>query len=128
MPNVKNVQSKSILQIAEDLNALQQRGSSGSLTRDDLQDGTFTLSNIGSIGGTYVSPIIMAPQVAIGALGKITKQPRYNAKSGAIEEQNILYVSWTADHRVIDGATMVRFSNVWKQLLEDPAAMLLETA
>ena len=122
---MKDVQSKTIFQIAEDLVELQRKGTEGKLTTADLSGGTFTLSNIGSIGGTYVSPVIMAPQMAIGALGKMTKLPRYNT-SGVLEAQNTMCVSWTADHRVIDGATMVRFSNAWKQYLEDPSSMLLD--
>eukprot|EP01064_Diplonema_japonicum_P002143 TRINITY_DN11375_c0_g1_i1.p1 TRINITY_DN11375_c0_g1~~TRINITY_DN11375_c0_g1_i1.p1 ORF type:complete len:549 (+),score=146.76 TRINITY_DN11375_c0_g1_i1:44-1690(+) len=125
VPNIKNVESKSVFQIAEELVALQQRGLANKLTTEDLQGGTFTLSNIGSIGGTYVSPIIFAPQVAICGLGKVAKMPRYN-QAGQIEEQNILYVSWSADHRVIDGATMLRFSNTWKSYLENPTSMLLD--
>eukprot|EP01060_Flectonema_neradi_P040577 TRINITY_DN9300_c0_g1_i5.p1 TRINITY_DN9300_c0_g1~~TRINITY_DN9300_c0_g1_i5.p1 ORF type:complete len:549 (+),score=152.08 TRINITY_DN9300_c0_g1_i5:108-1754(+) len=127
VPNIKNVEQKTIFEISQELAGLQERGMSNTLTPADLQGGTFTLSNIGSIGGTYVSPIIMPPQVAIGALGKVVKVPRYNA-NGEIESQNILYISWTADHRVIDGATMVRFSNVWKSYLETPSKMLLDLA
>eukprot|EP01065_Artemidia_motanka_P001318 TRINITY_DN1060_c3_g1_i1.p1 TRINITY_DN1060_c3_g1~~TRINITY_DN1060_c3_g1_i1.p1 ORF type:complete len:633 (+),score=266.33 TRINITY_DN1060_c3_g1_i1:123-1901(+) len=127
VPNIKDVQSKSILQIAKDLNGLQERGAAGKLTTGDLQGGTFTLSNIGPIGATYVSPIIFPPQVAIGALGKTAKLPRFDEK-GNVYAANILYVTWTADHRVIDGATMVRYSNLWKQYLEHPSSMLLETA
>ena len=127
VPNIKNVEQKTIFEISQELAGLQERGMTNTLTPSDLQGGTFTLSNIGSIGGTYVSPIIMPPQVAIGALGKVVKIPKYDA-NGEIESQNILYISWTADHRVIDGATMVRFSNVWKSYLETPSKMLLDLA
>ncbi|KAJ9444490.1 Lipoamide acyltransferase component of branched-chain alpha-keto acid dehydrogenase complex [Diplonema papillatum] len=125
VPNIKNVEQKTIFQIAQDLNELQKRGADNKLTGPDLQGGTFTLTNIGAIGGTYVSPIISPPQVAIGGLGSITKLPRFNAK-GEIEAQNVLYISWTADHRIIDGATMVRYSQVFKNYLEEPGSMLLD--
>ena len=67
VPNVKNCQSKSILEIATELLQLQALGKEGKLGREHLTGGTFTLSNIGSIGGTYASPILVLPEVAIGS-------------------------------------------------------------
>ncbi|KAL3671549.1 hypothetical protein V7S43_003466 [Phytophthora oleae] len=125
VPNVKNVQAKSIMEIAEDLNRLQQLAVAGKLTPADLTGGTFSISNIGSIGGTYMSPVLMVPQVAIGAVGKIQKLPRYDA-DGNVEPVRLMNVSWSGDHRVIDGATMARFSNQWKAYLETPVSMLTE--
>ncbi|KAL1401529.1 hypothetical protein pipiens_006536 [Culex pipiens pipiens] len=124
VPNVKNVDQKSILEIAADLNALQERGSRNALLPEDFANGTFSLSNIGIIGGTYTHPCIMAPQVAIGAIGKTKLLPRFDA-SGAVVAAHIMNVSWSADHRVIDGVTMASFSNVWKALLENPQLFLL---
>ncbi|KAG2531278.1 hypothetical protein JM18_001686 [Phytophthora kernoviae] len=123
VPNVKNVQAKSILQIAEDLNRLQQLATDGKLGPNDLMGGTFSISNIGSIGGTYMSPVLLVPQVAIGAIGQIQKLPRYDAE-GNVEPMRLMNVSWSGDHRVIDGATMARFSNQWKGYLETPVSML----
>ncbi|XP_020022038.1 lipoamide acyltransferase component of branched-chain alpha-keto acid dehydrogenase complex, mitochondrial isoform X1 [Castor canadensis] len=125
VPNVKNVQICSIFEIATELNRLQQLGSSGQLSTTDLTGGTFTLSNIGSIGGTYAKPVILPPEVAIGALGTIQALPRFNQK-GDVYKAQIMNVSWSADHRIIDGATMSRFSNLWKSYLENPAFMLLD--
>ncbi|KAG6597792.1 Lipoamide acyltransferase component of branched-chain alpha-keto acid dehydrogenase complex [Phytophthora cinnamomi] len=125
VPNVKNVQTKSIMEIAEDLNRLQQLAVAGKLAPADLTGGTFSISNIGSIGGTYMSPVLMVPQVAIGAIGKIQKLPRYDAE-GNVEPMRLMNVSWSGDHRVIDGATMARFSNQWKTYLETPVSMLTE--
>lgn len=124
VPNVKNVDQKSILEIAADLNALQERGAKGALGPDDFANGTFSLSNIGIIGGTYTHPCIMAPQVAIGAIGKTKVLPRFDA-SGAVVPAHVMNVSWSADHRVIDGVTMASFSNAWKALLENPQLFLL---
>ena len=70
VPNVKNVQNKNIIEIAKDLNGLIERGRNGVLTPQDFADGTFSLSNIGVVGGTYTHPCIMAPQVSIGAMGR----------------------------------------------------------
>ncbi|KAI8509765.1 hypothetical protein Bbelb_121930 [Branchiostoma belcheri] len=124
VPNVKNVQCLSVLEVAAELNRLQSLGLQGKLGAGDLTGGTFTLSNIGAIGGTYAKPVIMPPEVAIGALGKVQVLPRFGA-SGEVYAAHILAASWSADHRVIDGATMARFSNLWKSYLENPASMLL---
>ncbi|KAM4873053.1 lipoamide acyltransferase component of branched-chain alpha-keto acid dehydrogenase complex, mitochondrial [Thomomys bottae] len=125
VPNVKNIQVRSVFEIAAELNRLQKLGSSGQLSTSDLTGGTFTLSNIGSIGGTYAKPVILPPEVAIGALGSIKALPRFNQK-GEVYKAHIVNVSWSADHRIIDGATMSRFSNLWKSYLENPALMLLD--
>ncbi|XP_043858485.1 lipoamide acyltransferase component of branched-chain alpha-keto acid dehydrogenase complex, mitochondrial [Dromiciops gliroides] len=125
VPNVKNVQLCSVFEIAIELNRLQKLGSAKQLGTADITGGTFTLSNIGSIGGTYAKPVILPPEVAIGALGAIKAVPRFNEKGEVIKAQ-IMNVSWSADHRIIDGATMARFSNLWKSYLENPASMLLE--
>ncbi|KAI9514530.1 hypothetical protein NQZ68_032918 [Dissostichus eleginoides] len=125
VPNVKNVQLLSVFEIAQELNRLQALGTAGQLGTNELTGGTFTLSNIGSIGGTYAKPVILPPEVAIGALGKIQVLPRFDA-GGQVVPAHIMNVSWSADHRIIDGATMSRFSNLWKEYLENPAAMVLD--
>ncbi|XP_063532168.1 lipoamide acyltransferase component of branched-chain alpha-keto acid dehydrogenase complex, mitochondrial [Cydia strobilella] len=125
VPVIKNVQNKSILEIARELNVLQEKGMKGQLGLNDLSGGTFTLSNVGVVGGTYASPIIFSPQVSIGALGKIQVLPRFDAE-GNVVKAHILTVSWAADHRVVDGATVARFSNRMKQYLENPYTLLLD--
>jgi len=82
--------------------------------------------NTGSIGGTYARPIILVPQVMIGALGKFQRLPRYD-ENDDVRPATIMMVSWAGDHRVVDGATVARFSNLWKRYLEHPLTMLLET-
>ncbi|XP_063839599.1 lipoamide acyltransferase component of branched-chain alpha-keto acid dehydrogenase complex, mitochondrial [Ostrinia nubilalis] len=125
VPVIKNVQNKSILDIARELNTLQERGTKGQLGLADLSGGTFTISNIGIVGGTYTKPVILPPQVAIGALGKIQALPRFDSE-GKVIKAHILTASWSADHRVIDGVTMARFSNSLKKYLEDPYTLLLD--
>ncbi|CAH0749751.1 unnamed protein product [Diatraea saccharalis] len=127
VPVIKNVQNKSILEIARELNTLQEKGVKGQLGLNDLSGGTFTISNIGivSVGGTYTKPVIFPPQVAIGALGRIQALPRFDS-SGNVVKANILTASWSADHRVIDGVTMARFSNSLKRYLENPYTLLLD--
>ncbi|GFS90748.1 lipoamide acyltransferase component of branched-chain alpha-keto acid dehydrogenase complex, mitochondrial [Nephila pilipes] len=124
VPNIKNVQNLNVLQIASELNRLQDLGKRGSLNQNDLSGGTFSLSNIGAIGGTYAKPVILVPEVAIGAIGKIQALPRFDLNDQVVK-RHIMQVSWTADHRVIDGATICRFSNLWKTYLEDPMTMLI---
>lgn len=125
VPNVKNVQLLSIAQIATELQRLSQLASQGKLTRSDLSGGTFTLSNIGSIGGRIMSPIVVVPEVVICALGAMHIEPRYNAELTALEPHRLMTLSYSADHRVVDGATLARFSNRFKALIEQPQHMLL---
>lgn len=67
----------------------------------------------------------MSPEVAIGAIGRVQVLPRFNSK-GEVIRASIMQVSWSADHRIIDGATMARFSNLWKAYLENPSSMILD--
>jgi 2-oxoisovalerate dehydrogenase E2 component (dihydrolipoyl transacylase) len=113
VPNVRNCEQRSIFDIAYELNRLQAMGAANKLGPDELQGGTFTLSNIGVIGGTYASPVLMPSQVAIGAIGKLQKLPRFD-EDGDVVARTLMKISWSADHRVVDGATMARFSNKWK--------------
>ncbi|WAR22747.1 ODB2-like protein [Mya arenaria] len=125
VPNIKNVQALSIFEIASELNRLQQLGDAGKLSTSDLSGGTFSLSNIGSIGGTYARPVILPPEVAIGALGRIQALPRFD-ENDKVVKRYIMQVSWSADHRVVEGATMARFSNLWKSYLENPTSLILD--
>ena len=137
VPVIRNVNAKSIFEIGEELMGLQAKAGNGSLTEQDFKGGTFSVSNIGSQGGTYATPVVVVPQVAIGAFGRMQTVPRYINKDGqsaSVEEiadgeadavpSTIMNVSWSADHRVVDGATVARFSNTWKSLVENPTVML----
>lgn len=124
VPNVKQCQQKSIIEIAQDVSRLTLAAREGRVSPEDLRAGTITISNIGAIGGTVATPIINKPQVAIVALGKLQKLPRFNDK-GEVEARTIMQISWSGDHRVIDGGTIARFVNLWKDYLEDPTQMLV---
>ncbi|KAJ1824226.1 hypothetical protein GGH91_001614 [Coemansia sp. RSA 2671] len=130
VPNIKHAQTKSLIDIAADLQRLVQKGKAGAIAGADLKGGTFTLSNVGMIGGTYLSPVLVSSEVCIGALGKIQRLPRFETTvvDGVAAERvvpkHILVASWSADHRVVDGATMARFATLFKQLLENPELML----
>ena len=123
VPNVKNVQNKSIFEIALELNELQELGKEAKLGREHLTGGTFSLSNIGVIGGTYASPLLVVPEVAIAALGRFQVVPRYNSKM-ELHPVTTMAISYSGDHRIIDGATIAKFSNVMKNYLETPYNMV----
>ncbi|KAL6424506.1 hypothetical protein ACFW04_009925 [Cataglyphis niger] len=124
VPNIKNVQNLSVLAIARELNRLQELGRKSSIPLGDLVDTTFSLSNIGVIGGTYTKPVIVPPQVIIGAFGRAQKVPRFDDE-GNVVPVHIMSVSWSADHRVLDGVTVAKFSNLWKQYVENPVQLLI---
>ena len=123
VPNIKAVQRLSIYQIAQRIQELVEAAKHNKLTSDELSGGTITLSNIGPIGGITATPIINHPEIAIVALGKIQHLPRFD-DTGNVVGLNIMNINWSGDHRVIDGATMVRFNNTWMQYLSQPVAML----
>ncbi len=125
VPNIKSVETLSILQIAQEVSRLAEAARSGRVTPADLQGGTISISNIGALGGTYASPVVNPPEVAIVALGKTQTLPRFDAK-GAVVARSLMNISWSGDHRIIDGGTIARFSLLWQSYLEDPSAMLLD--
>ena len=124
VPNVKQVQHKSILDLALDISRLTTDARNGKSQLADLKGGTITITNIGAIGGTVAAPIINKPEAAIVALGKLQTLPRFN-KKGIVEARSIMQVSWSGDHRIIDGGSIARFCNLWKSFLEKPSNMLV---
>ena len=125
VPNIKKVETLSILQIAQEVGRLAEAARSGRVSPADLQGGTISISNIGALGGTYASPVVNPPEVAIVALGKTQTLPRFDAQ-GAVVARSLMNISWSGDHRIIDGGTIARFSLLWQSYLEDPSAMLLD--
>ncbi|BBG93159.1 2-oxoacid dehydrogenases acyltransferase family protein [Prunus dulcis] len=115
VPIIKNVQSLSILEITKELSRLQQLALENKLRPEDISGGTITLSNIGAIGGNTV---------AIIALGRIQKVPQF-ADDGNVYPVSIMTVNIGADHRVLDGATVARFCNEWKQFIQNPELLML---
>ncbi|EPS59214.1 hypothetical protein M569_15596, partial [Genlisea aurea] len=124
VPNIKRVQSLSIMQITKELSRLRQLALANKLTPDDISGGTITLSNIGSIGGKFGTPLINIPEVSIIALGRVQKIPRFD-NDGEVYAASIMHVSVGSDHRVLDGATVARFCSEWKQFIEKPELLLL---
>ncbi|KAJ4418501.1 hypothetical protein N0V85_001410 [Neurospora sp. IMI 360204] len=128
VPVVKNVGSLNILSIAAELARLQSLAVTGKLSPQDMSGGTITVSNIGSIGGTYLSPVIVEREVAILGIGRMRTVPAFSTVPGEedkILRRQICNFSWSADHRVIDGATMARAADVVRTIVEEPDVMVM---
>ena len=123
VPNIKNVSSRSILDIASECSRLQALARESKLSATDLTGGTITVSNIGSIGGTYVAPVLVQSEVAILGVGKARTVPAFGELDQVIKK-DIINFSWSADHRVIDGATMARMAQRVKAFVEEPGMMM----
>ena len=123
VPNIKNVQTLGLLAIAREVTRLTEAARSGKINPQELAGGTVTISNIGAIGGTMATPIIPKPSVAIVALGKIQTLPRFD-EHGNLVARKIMTLSWSGDHRIIDGGIIARFNNLWMRYLQNPALML----
>src|SRR5690554_3158644 len=123
VPNIKSVQNKSLLEVAEEVNRLTASAREGKVAPADMKGGTITISNIGVVGGTVTTPIINKPEAAIVALGKVQTLPRF-AADGSVVGRDMMTASWSGDHRIIDGATIANFNKRWQQFLEDPMQML----
>ena len=124
VPNIKRVQDLSLLEIAVQMQDIIEQARAGRVAGEHLKGGTISISNIGAIGGITATPVINKPEAAIVALGKTQKLPRFDDE-GNVSAQNIMAVNWSGDHRIIDGATMVRFNNLWMSYLTQPEKMLM---
>jgi 2-oxoisovalerate dehydrogenase E2 component (dihydrolipoyl transacylase) len=122
--NIKDVQNLSLFEVAQECDRIINAAREGKLSNTDLSNGTISISNIGALGGMTATPVINKPEVAIVALGKTQKLPRFN-DNGEVIAQRIMMLNWSGDHRVIDGATMVRFNNLWMSYLQYPEKMLV---
>jgi pyruvate dehydrogenase E2 component (dihydrolipoamide acetyltransferase) len=117
VPVIRNADQKGIFEIARETAELAALARDGKLKPDQMQGASFTISSLGGIGGTYFSPIINAPEVAILGVSKAAMKPVWNGKEFA--PRLICPLSLTADHRVIDGALATRFNVYIAQLLAD---------
>jgi 2-oxoglutarate dehydrogenase E2 component (dihydrolipoamide succinyltransferase) len=124
VPNVKDADQKGLLDISREIATLAGKARAAKLAMDDLTGGTFTITNGGVFGSLISTPIINYPQVAI--LGLHKTQDRVVAIDGKVEIRPMMYVALSYDHRIIDGQQAVLFLVRIKELMEDPAAMLVE--
>jgi pyruvate dehydrogenase E2 component (dihydrolipoamide acetyltransferase) len=124
VPVIKGADKKSMTELGREIMKLVELARARKLDLADLQGGSFTITNIGVIGGTHATPIINPPEVAILGTGKIAAKPRII--EGKVEARKILPLSLSFDHRVIDGAEAARFMNEVIMHLEDPELLLVE--
>ena len=124
VPVIKIADSKNMVQIAKELKDLSEKAKNRSIDLMDLQGSSFTITNYGSIGGNYGTPIINPGEAAILGLGRIFD--RVVSVNGKLKNIKVLPVSLTFDHRILDGAEAGRFMQKMKTFLEDPDHLLLE--
>jgi len=124
VPVVRNTDCKSISQIASDIEDLANRAREGKLTVDEMRGGTFTITNVGPLGGTALIPTINYPEAAILGMGKAQDKPV--VRNGEIVIRRILPLTLAFDHRIADGADAARFVTEMIRQLSDPALLLLE--
>ncbi|MCB0368284.1 MAG: dihydrolipoyllysine-residue acetyltransferase [Bdellovibrionales bacterium] len=125
VPVIKNADQKSILEISKEILDLSKRARDGKLKPEEMKGATITITNIGSVGGTYATPIINHPEVAILGMYKIQDRLYLDA-SGAVKNQKIMNYTITADHRLIDGAVAARFLKSFLTRIQKPSILMLD--
>ena len=125
VPNIKDANTKSMFGIADEINALAAKAHEGKLTAAEMGQGTITISNIGSVGGGWFTPVINYPEVAILGVGTIVREPVINENDEIVIGRN-MKLSLSFDHRIVDGATAQKAMNEIKRLLNDPELLLME--
>ena len=126
VPVIRDAQKKTLLEMAKELETLGQQAREGTIQRENLQGGTFTFTNLGSLGGIYGTPIIHPPQAAIFGIYRIYHQPSRNKKTGEWEETPYMNFSLTCDHRFIDGACAARFLKACAVKIEEPGLLVMD--
>ena len=129
VPVVEDADRKGMLQLSSEMNELVTKARERSISPDELRGSTFTITNIGGIGGEYATPILNYPESGILAVGEIKRKPRVvtdEAGEESIEPRSVMTLSLSFDHRLIDGAVGARFTNEVMKYLEDPELLLLE--
>jgi 2-oxoglutarate dehydrogenase E2 component (dihydrolipoamide succinyltransferase) len=124
VPVVRDADHKSFAEIERDIADLAEKARDGKLTLEELQGGTFTITNGGIYGSLNSTPILNTPQVAILGMHKIQDRPV--AVNGQVEIRPMMYLALSYDHRIVDGADAVQFLVRIKELIEDPESLLLE--
>lgn len=124
VPVIKNADKKNLIDISVELNQLAQKARDKKLSLDEMQGGCFTITNLGGIGGTYFTPIINSPEVAILGISRGNYEPVYK-KDGSFEPRLMLPLSLSYDHRIIDGADAIRFLRWVCEALEEPLKIFM---
>ena len=124
VPVIRDADQKDLAQVAADIDRLSNQARAGRIRLQDIQGGTFTVTSIGNVGGLFSTPIIHQPQVGILGLGKIVRRPIYD-EAGAIRPAQMQFLSFSFDHRIVDGAVGAAFGNAVIKRLRQPARLLL---
>lgn len=124
VPVIKHADKKTIFEISNEIVQLAEKAKQGKLALEDMKGGTISITNIGSIGGTYATPIINHPEVAILGMYKIQEKPII--KNGDLSSLKVMNLTLTADHRLIDGAVAARFLRAMVERLENPGVLMLD--
>lgn len=125
VPVIKNADQKTLLEISKEILDLSKRARDGKLKPEEMKGATITITNIGSVGGTYATPIINHPEVAILGMYKIQDRLYLDA-TGAVKNQKVMNYTITADHRLIDGAVAAKFLKSFLGRIQKPSIMMLD--
>jgi 2-oxoisovalerate dehydrogenase E2 component (dihydrolipoyl transacylase) len=124
VPVIRDANKKDIATLAREIERLSNDARNGKSKRDDLRGGTFTITSVGNLGGLFSTPVINHPEVGILGLGKIVCRPVFDL-AGQVRPADLIYLSLSFDHRVVDGAVGAAFTNVILRQMKNPAALLL---
>jgi pyruvate dehydrogenase E2 component (dihydrolipoamide acetyltransferase) len=125
VPVIRHADEKSVAQLAREIQDLAERGRAGKLTRNELTGSTFTITSLGALGGVLATPILNYPEVGIMGVHKIVRRPVYRA-DGSVGPADLMNLSVTLDHRVLDGIVGAQFLATVKGYLEDPHQLFAE--
>jgi 2-oxoisovalerate dehydrogenase E2 component (dihydrolipoyl transacylase) len=127
VPVVREADTKDLFQIARDIERLSADARAGKAKLEDLRGSTFTVTSIGNIGGLFSAPIINPPEVGILGIGKVVKRPIFNS-AGQVTAADVVYLSLSFDHRVVDGAVGAAFGNAIIKQVQSPVGLLIPKA
>jgi pyruvate dehydrogenase E2 component (dihydrolipoamide acetyltransferase) len=126
VPVIRDADKKNIVQLSVELAQLSEKARTRKITVEEMQGGCFSISNLGGIGGTYFTPIVNAPEVAILGISRARMEPVYQKESGQVAPRFMLPLSLSYDHRVIDGADGIRFLRWVAEAMEQPFLLSLQ--
>jgi pyruvate dehydrogenase E2 component (dihydrolipoamide acetyltransferase) len=126
VPVINNVDRKGIIELAVELGEIAATAREGKLKPEQMSGATFTLSNLGGIGGTAFTPIVNTPEVAILGIARGSVEPVWNKETGSFDPKMMMPLCLSYDHRVIDGANGARFTRFLAAMIEEPALIALE--
>ena len=124
VPVIRDVDQKNIVQLSTELQALAEKAKARKLSLEEMEGGSFTISNLGGIGGTYFTPIVNVPEVAILGMSRSVMEPVW--RDGQFVPRLMMPLSLSYDHRIIDGADAIRFVRWVCEALEQPFVMSLQ--